>query len=114
MYKNVQINLCNRIYYSQIKLNQIDFRYNFRMCISKLCSMLNIDGLRGDIVLNRSIRAIMVLEEDLIPIIKSVRKMAVLGLIHRIRKDPLERINLEYKVHAILVQIFVKQAHLRA
>ena len=78
------------------------------MCISKLCSMLNIDGLRGDIVLNRSIRAIMVLEEDLIPIIKSVRKMAVLGLIHRIRKDPLERINLEYKVHAILVQIFVK------
>ena len=105
IYESVQVNLCNRIYYATIILAQIKLTYNFRVRISKLCSILSIDGLRGDIVLNRSIRATTAFEKHLI-FTESVQKIGILCLIHRMRKDPLERRDFEYKVKIILFYVF--------
>jgi len=55
--------------------------------ISKVCSKLNVDGLRGDIVTNRTARALAALERRNEVTEEDVRRVAVLCLQHRLRKD---------------------------
>ena len=39
--------------------------YDLRIKVSEVCSLLNVDGLRGDIVTNRASQAIAAFEERL-------------------------------------------------
>eukprot|EP00490_Sorites_sp_Unknown_P008747 CAMPEP_0114690852 /NCGR_PEP_ID=MMETSP0191-20121206/66159_1 /TAXON_ID=126664 /ORGANISM="Sorites sp." /LENGTH=468 /DNA_ID=CAMNT_0001981283 /DNA_START=40 /DNA_END=1448 /DNA_ORIENTATION=+ len=55
--------------------------------ISQVCSKLNVDGLRGDIVTNRAARALAALERRSTVDEEDVRRVTVLCLQHRLRKD---------------------------
>ncbi|GAX76881.1 hypothetical protein CEUSTIGMA_g4327.t1 [Chlamydomonas eustigma] len=53
-YDTQQNALTDRIVQAQKLLKQSDVLYDFRVKISQICSELNVDGIRGDIVTNRA------------------------------------------------------------
>ena len=53
-YDTQQQALTDRIVQARTLLKQSDVPYDFRVKISQICSELNVDGIRGDIVTNRA------------------------------------------------------------
>lgn len=105
-YKDQQDALKKQIIDAQILLDKVEMPYDFRLKISKVCSDLDVDGLRGDIVTNRAAKAYTAFQgKDLITI-EDIEKIIVLCLRHRLRKDPLESIDSGYKVKNIFEEIF--------
>ena len=82
----------NRICYAKIHLNKFKIEYNIQINIVHLCSELHIDGLRGDIVINRARCAFIVFDKYKKIPIESVRRITLLCLDHRLRNNPLEKI----------------------
>lgn len=74
--------------------------------IANLCSELNIDGLRGDIVLTRAAKALTAFENKKTVSTKEIYTVATLCLRHRLRKDPLENIDSGMKVQEIFKKVF--------
>jgi magnesium chelatase subunit I len=103
---NAQLTLCLRIKKAQACLNQVELDYNFRIRISQLCTDLNVDGLRGDIIVNRASCALASFKGFIDVNWEIVRRVVHLCLCHRLRKDPLEVIDSRHKVHEVLFQIF--------
>lgn len=54
--------LTQRIVDARKKLKSVQIPYEFRVKISAICSELNVDGIRGDIVSNRAAKALASLE----------------------------------------------------
>jgi hypothetical protein len=52
-YEDKQNALTNKIVDARKRLKSVDIAYDFRVKISQICSELNVDGIRGDIVTNR-------------------------------------------------------------
>ena len=97
--------LRNRLRSAQSQLNQVRIKSNLRICISKLCSELSVDGLRGDIVINRASRALAAFDGRKDVSSTDVKRVAPICLRHRLRKDPLEIIDSGKKVRETLLQI---------
>nr|YP_010411858.1 protochlorophyllide reductase magnesium chelatase subunit [Sargassum siliquastrum]URP30952.1 protochlorophyllide reductase magnesium chelatase subunit [Sargassum siliquastrum] len=105
-YKDQQELLKQRIINAQSLLNTVELSYEFRIKISKVCSELNVDGLRGDIVTNRAAKAYAAYQGKKIVEIEDIQKIIILCLRHRLRKDPLESIDSGYKVKKKFEDIF--------
>lgn len=92
-YELSQTNLCNQIKKARERLSSVTIDYDLRVNISKICSELNVDGLRGDIVTNRAAKALVALgdRQEVTP--KDILTVIPLCLRHRLRKDPLESID---------------------
>ena len=105
-YKDQQEALKNRIVEAQTLLDKVEMPYDFRLKISKVCSDLDVDGLRGDIVTNRAAKAYTAFQGKEVITIEDIEKIIVLCLRHRLRKDPLESIDSGYKVKKIFEEIF--------
>ena len=104
----------NRICYAQIHLNKFKIEYNIQIHIAQLCSELYIDGLRGDIVINRARCAFIVFDKyNKYYTIESVRRITLLCLNHRLRNDPLEKIDYRDKVVRIWSEIFNRSSILQ-
>jgi magnesium chelatase subunit I len=58
--------------------------------ISEVCSQLDVDGLRGDIVTNRAAKAYAAYNGKTKVTTDDISKIITLCLRHRLRKDPLE------------------------
>ena len=56
-YKDQQEALKQKIIDAQKLLDKVEMPYDFRLKISEICSDLDVDGLRGDIVTNRAAKA---------------------------------------------------------
>merc|ERR1712008_534660 len=69
------------------KLSSIKVDRGLKVKISTLCSLLNVDGLRGDIVLNRAARALVAFEGRDEVTEEEVRRVAVSCLQHRLRQN---------------------------
>jgi len=69
------------------RLKEVKMPRELALKISKVCSKLNVDGLRGDIVTNRAARALAALERRSEVDEEDVRRVTVLCLQHRLRKD---------------------------
>lgn len=95
-----------KIVSAQEKLPHVEMDYDLRVKISEVCSELDVDGLRGDIVTNRAARAIAALEGRNEVTIDDIRRVIVLCLRHRLRKDPLESIDSGYKVDKAFCRVF--------
>ena len=76
------------------------------MKISEVCSELNVDGLRGDIVTNRAAKALTAFEGRTEVTVPDIRRVVTLCLCHRLRKDPLESIDSGYKVDKVFNKVF--------
>jgi magnesium chelatase subunit I len=95
---------------AQERLKSIEIDYDLRVKISQVCSELDVDGLRGDIVTNRAAKAIAAFEGRTEVTINDIRRVATLCLRHRLRKDPMESIDSGYKVEKVFNQVFGLEA----
>jgi len=74
---------------AQYLLPKVKLSYELRLLISQICSELNIEGLRGDIVVNRAAKAYAALNNTTVVGAFDIMNIIVLCLRHRLRKDPL-------------------------
>jgi len=72
---------------SRDRLRKVTMSRDLKVKISKVCSRLNVDGLRGDIVTNRAARALTAFEGRTEVTEEDVLSVAVMCLQHRLRKD---------------------------
>ena len=105
-YKNSQQQLTLKITNARELLKTVEMDYENRINISKICSELNVDGLRGDIVTNRAAKALAAFEGRSKTTIQDIYQVISLCLRHRLRKDPLETIDSGDKVRDIFKKIF--------
>ncbi|XHU95271.1 MAG: magnesium chelatase ATPase subunit I [cyanobacterium endosymbiont of Rhopalodia gibba] len=98
-YQSQQKELKNHLVEAQKLLKQVDIDYELRVKISEVCSELDVDGLRGDIVTNRASKALAAFEGRTSVTVNDVGRTIVLCLRHRLRKDPLETIDSGHKVN---------------
>lgn len=106
-YQDAQQQLIGRLAQARDKLDGVTLEYTFRVKISQICSQLNVDGLRGDIVTNRASKAIAAFEgrDQVTP--QDIFRVIPLCLRHRLRKDPLESIDSGDKVRETFQKVFV-------
>jgi len=101
-----QETLQKQIVMAQELLAKVEIDYDLRVKISEVCSELDVDGLRGDIVTNRAAKAICAFEGRQEVTVDDIRRVITLSLRHRLRKDPLESIDSGYKVQKVFSSVF--------
>ena len=105
-YQEEQAELRSKLVKAQELLPSIEMDYDFRLKISQICSELDVDGLRGDIVVNRAAKAYAAFDGRTVVTVDDISNTIVLCLRHRLRKDPLESIDSGAKVRKIFNEIF--------
>ncbi|HEY9798878.1 MAG TPA: magnesium chelatase ATPase subunit I [Leptolyngbyaceae cyanobacterium] len=105
-YKSEQEALQQKIVNAQKLLPEVKLDYDSRVKISEVCSELDVDGLRGDIVTNRAAKALTAFEGRTEVTVDDIRRVITLCLRHRLRKDPLESIDSGYKVEKAFARVF--------
>jgi magnesium chelatase subunit I len=95
-----------RLVEAQKNLSQVHIAPELEVKISQVCSELDVDGLRGDIVTNRAAKALASLEGRKEVTVNDIGRVIVLCLRHRLRKDPLETIDTGYKVERVFRRVF--------
>ncbi|HSE98639.1 MAG TPA: magnesium chelatase ATPase subunit I [Blastocatellia bacterium] len=74
--------------------------------IAELCVSLEIDGHRGELTIARAAKALAALEGRKEAAVDDVRRVARMSLRHRLRKDPLDRIESGERIEQSLNEIF--------
>ena len=105
-YEKQQQKLRDKIVAAQNLLSSVELDYNLRLKISEVCSKLDVDGLRGDIVTNRAAKAFAAYDGRTTVTIDDIATVITLCLRHRLRKDPLESIDSGDKVSKVFKEIF--------
>jgi len=91
---------------AQKLLKEVAMPADLKMKISQVCSELNVDGLRGDIVTNRAARAYCALDGRTEVTEEDVQKVITLCLRHRLRKDVLDTMDSGDKVSKVVQEVF--------
>ena len=105
-YESQQQELRDKIVAAQKLLPTVDIDYALRVKISEVCSRLDVDGLRGDIVTNRAAKAYAAYNNRDKVTVDDIGQIITLCLRHRLRKDPLESIDSGDKVGKVFKEIF--------
>lgn len=105
-YETSQASLTVKLTEARGRLRQVQTDYSLRVKISQVCSELNVDGLRGDIVTNRAAKALAALEARTSVGVDDIGRIITLCLRHRLRKDPLESIDSGEKVQEVFSMVF--------
>ncbi len=98
--------LQQRLINAQALLKSVKIDADLKLKISQVCADLDVDGLRGDIVTNRTAKALAAYEGRTEVTVEDIRRVVVMALRHRLRKDPLESIDSGYKVGKAFDQVF--------
>ncbi len=101
-----QTALQQKIIEAQNRLSEVTLEHEYRVKISEVCSELDVDGLRGDIVTNRAAKALAAYEGRTEVTLQDVQRVIALCLRHRLRKDPLESIDSGFKVEKTFSKTF--------
>ncbi|MEO1590847.1 MAG: magnesium chelatase ATPase subunit I [Cyanobacteria bacterium J06632_22] len=105
-YETEQKTLQDRIISAQNRLKDVTLDKEHRVQISQVCSELDVDGLRGDIVSNRAAKALAAYEGRTEVTLDDIQRVIALCLRHRLRKDPLESIDSGFKVEKTFGTVF--------
>ena len=105
-YQEQQQELRDRIVSAQKLLPTVTLDYELRVKISEVCSQLDVDGLRGDIVTNRAAKAYAAYNKRNEVTVDDIATIITLCLRHRLRKDPLESIDSGDKVSKVFKDVF--------
>ena len=105
-YEKEQEEIQNRIIRAQENLSKVTINKDFQLKISEICSELQIEGLRGDIVSTRAAKSLTAFENRFEVTLDDIRRTIVLCLRHRLRKDPMESINSGDKIQVAFERIF--------
>ncbi|KAG0569982.1 hypothetical protein KC19_6G130000 [Ceratodon purpureus] len=92
-YEGSQLELRDQIDNARALLPNVKVPHDLRVKISQVCSELDVDGLRGDIVSNRAAKALAAFRgrDEVTP--EDIGSVMPNCLRHRLRKDPLESID---------------------
>nr|YP_009392821.1 Mg chelatase subunit e [Caloglossa intermedia]ARW61383.1 Mg chelatase subunit e [Caloglossa intermedia] len=104
-FREQQIKLKENILLAQSKLPNVIIDYSLRVKISEICSILNVDGLRGDIVTNRAAKAFAAYQGREEVTLNDIKTIITLCLRHRLRKDPLDTIDSGSKVDRVVGEV---------
>ena len=74
-------------------LDRVELDRGLLRRIAELCMALEADGHRGELTIARAARALAAFEGRVDVVFNDVRRVAVMSLRHRLRRDPLERID---------------------
>lgn len=105
-YKEEQEKLMQKIINARTNLKNVKISYELLEKISQICSELNVDGLRGDMVTSRAAKALVAFEERAEVTAKDIYSIITLCLRHRLRKDPLESVDSGFKVQETFKKVF--------
>ena len=87
-------------------LPEVSLDREIRVQVSEVCSQLDVDGLRGDMVTNRAAKALAAFELRSVATNDDVASIISMCLRHRLRKDPLESIDSGTKVREVFETVF--------
>ena len=105
-YQTEQQKLKEKIINARKNLKTVTIKYELLEKISQICSELNVDGLRGDMVVSRAAKALVAFESRQECTPKDIFTVITLCLRHRLRKDPLEQIDSGFKVQEVFKKVF--------
>mmetsp|Transcript_16112 Transcript_16112/g.48403 ORF Transcript_16112/g.48403 Transcript_16112/m.48403 type:complete len:431 (-) Transcript_16112:246-1538(-) len=91
---------------AQERLKDVKVSNEIVVKISQVCSELNVDGLRGDIVTNRAARAYCAFDGRTEVTEDDIQKVITLCLRHRLRKDVLDNMDNGDKVQKVFDEMF--------
>ena len=99
--------------YLKEKIERAQFLYkcvklpeNLKQAASRMCSALNVDGLRADLVICRAAKALAAFNEESVVKVEHFKRVSQLCLRHRLRKDPLELIDSGRRVEDLFALSF--------
>jgi len=101
-----QQELADQIAGARARLKDVTINYELRVKISQICSELDVDGLRGDIVTNRASIALTAFEGRTDVTEQDIFRIIPLCLRHRLRKDPLASIDSGDQVRDVFKRVF--------
>ena len=98
--------LRRKIQTAREQLDDVDTPAVLLETAAKLCLALGTDGLRGELTLVRSARALAALEGKSAATLKHLRVMAPSVLRHRLRRDPLDESTADIRVERVIAELF--------
>ena len=98
--------LRRKIQAAREQLDDVDTPAVLLETAAKLCLALGTDGLRGELTLVRSARALAALEGKSGATLKHLRAMAPSVLRHRLRRDPLDESSADIRVERVIAELF--------
>lgn len=101
-----QTRLRRKIRAAQKKLPEVVLSDQVLYKIAELCVKLEIDGHRGELTISRAATALAAFEGRKEVRDDDIRRVAMLALRHRLRKDPLETQDDEVKIEQALSEVF--------
>merc|ERR1740121_780602 len=105
-YKADNKEFADQVLAAQERLKAVSISPEITRKISQVCSDLNVDGLRGDIVTNRAARAYCAFDGRTEVTEEDVKKVITLCLRHRLRIDVLDTMDNGEKVQKIFEAVF--------
>jgi magnesium chelatase subunit I len=105
-YEQEQLKIQSSILTAQNLLPKVTINPEFQLKISQICSELEIEGLRGDIVTTRAAKALTAFEGRTEVSLDDIKRTITLCLRHRCRRDPMESISSGDKVSAVFDKVF--------
>lgn len=106
IHKEKQEELRTKIIEAKKFLPQVTISDDLRIKISQVCSELDVDGLRGDLVCNRAACALAAFNKREVVTLEDIEKTIVLCLRHRLKKNPMETINSGERVKEVFKKVF--------
>lgn len=106
-YEQEQLQIQQNIINAQNLLNQVNISKDFQLKISQVCSELEIEGLRGDLVCTRAAKALCAFKGNTEVTLEDIKSTITLCLRHRLRRDPMESINSGDKIDSVFEKIFL-------
>jgi magnesium chelatase subunit I len=107
-YEQSQLDVQERIVKAQNLLPSVTISDDFQLKISQICSELQIEGLRGDIVSTRAAKALAAYYGRTVVTLDDIKNTITLCLRHRLRRDPMESISSGDKVAENFERLFLK------
>jgi len=105
-YEKEQFQIQDRIITAQNSLSKVTITKDYQLKISQICSELQIEGLRGDIVSTRAAKALAAFENRTVVTKDDIKRTISLCLRHRLRRDPMESINSGDKIDSVFEKLF--------
>jgi magnesium chelatase subunit I len=107
-YEKKQVEIQSNISNAQQLLPSVTISSDFQIKISQICSDLQVEGLRGDLVVTRAAKALAAFEGRSEVTLNDIKRTIILCLRHRCRRDPMESISSGDKVEAAFNVVFAE------
>ena len=106
-----QAKLRKKIISAQRRLGDVKIDRELLRHVAELCSELSVDGHRGELTIARAAHTLAAFEGRRKVTAEDVRRVAVMSLRHRLRRDPLDEISGGDKIEKALDKVFSESRH---